>query len=70
MRLGPWLLDGGREQIGLPDGSWDAYREHVRGTDASEADAIASGLANLGDVTVVAPEKEFKTMRTIPQASK
>ena len=37
---------------------------------AGDADAIAVELATLGDVTVVDPEKEFKTMRTIPQATK
>ena len=37
---------------------------------AGDADAIAPELAKLGDVTVVDPEKEFKTMRTIPQATK
>jgi zinc protease len=37
---------------------------------AGDADVIAPELAKLGDVTVVDPEKEFKTMRTIPQATK
>ena len=37
---------------------------------AGDADLIAADLAKLGDVTVVDPEKEFKTMRTIPQAIK
>ena len=37
---------------------------------AGDADVIAADLAKLGDVTVVDPEKEFKTMRTIPQATK
>jgi zinc protease len=37
---------------------------------AGDADIIAPELAKLGDVTVVDPEKEFKTMRTIPQAPK
>jgi predicted Zn-dependent peptidase len=34
---------------------------------AGDADVIAPGLAKFGDVTVVDPEKEWKTMRTIPQ---
>ena len=37
---------------------------------AGDADVVAADLAKLGDVTVVDPEKEFKTMRTIPQAPK
>lgn len=37
---------------------------------AGDADVVAADLAKLGDVTVVDPEKEFKTMRTIPQATK
>ena len=37
---------------------------------AGDADVVAADLAKLGDVTVVDPEKEFKTMRTIPQAAK
>jgi zinc protease len=37
---------------------------------AGDADTIATELAKLGDVTVVDPEKEFKTMRTIPQGTK
>jgi hypothetical protein len=37
---------------------------------AGDADLIAADLAQIGDVTVVDPEKEFKTMRTIPQATK
>ena len=37
---------------------------------AGDADLIAPELAKLGDVTVVDPEKEFKTMRTIPQATR
>ena len=37
---------------------------------AGDADAIAPDLAKLGDVTVVDPEKEFKTMRTLTQVSK
>jgi predicted Zn-dependent peptidase len=34
---------------------------------AGDADVIAPELAKFGDVTVVDPEKEWKTMRTIPQ---
>ena len=37
---------------------------------AGDADAIAPDLARFGNVTVVDPEKEFKTMRTLPQAQK
>ena len=37
---------------------------------AGDADAIAPELARYGEVTVVDPEKEFKTMRTVPQVSK
>lgn len=37
---------------------------------AGDADVIAAELAKLGDVTVIDPEKEFKTMRTVPQVSK
>ena len=37
---------------------------------AGDADVIASELTKFGEVTVVDPEKEFKTMRTLPQASK
>jgi len=36
---------------------------------AGDGDVIAADLAKLGDVTVVDPEKEFRTMRTIPQAT-
>jgi predicted Zn-dependent peptidase len=36
---------------------------------AGNADVVAPELARFGDVTVVDPEKEFKTLRTIPQAS-
>jgi zinc protease len=77
-----------QDTLGLPDGSWDAYRTQLRGADAQsvalaaaklytpdhalivvagDADVIAPGLAKFGDVTVVDPEKEWKTMRTIPQ---
>lgn len=34
---------------------------------AGDADVIAPDLARYGEVTVVDPEKEFKTMRTLPQ---
>ena len=37
---------------------------------AGDADVIAPELAKYGEVTVVDPEKEFKTMRTVPQVSK
>ncbi len=37
---------------------------------AGDADVIATDLVKLGDVTVVDPEKEFKTMRTLPQVTK
>jgi predicted Zn-dependent peptidase len=37
---------------------------------AGDADVIAPDLAKLGEVTVVDPEKEFKTMKTLPQVSK
>lgn len=37
---------------------------------AGDADVIATELAKLGEVTVIDPEKEFKTMRTVPQVSK
>ena len=37
---------------------------------AGDADVIAPELARYGEVTVVDPEKEFKTMRTVPQVSK
>ena len=37
---------------------------------AGDADVIAPELATYGEVTVVDPEKEFKTMRTVPQVSK
>jgi zinc protease len=37
---------------------------------AGDADVIAPELAKYGDVTVVDPEKEFKTMRTVPQVSR
>jgi predicted Zn-dependent peptidase len=37
---------------------------------AGDADVIGPELAKLGEVTVVDPEKEFKTMRTLPQVSK
>ena len=37
---------------------------------AGDADVIAPELAKFGEVTVVDPEKEFKTMRTVPQVSK
>ena len=35
---------------------------------AGDAEAIGNDLAKLGEVTVVDPEKEFKTMKTIPGA--
>jgi predicted Zn-dependent peptidase len=34
---------------------------------AGDAEVIAPALARFGEVTVVDPEREFKTMRTIPQ---
>jgi zinc protease len=37
---------------------------------AGDADVIAPALARFGEVTVVDPEKEFKTMRTVPQVTK
>ena len=37
---------------------------------AGDADVIAPELATYGEVTVVDPEKEFKTMRTVPQVTK
>jgi predicted Zn-dependent peptidase len=37
---------------------------------AGDADVIAPELARYGEVTVVDPEKEFKTMRTVPQVTK
>ena len=37
---------------------------------AGDADVVAPELAKFGEVTVVDPEKEFKTMRTLPQGSK
>jgi zinc protease len=37
---------------------------------AGDADVIAPELARFGEVTVVDPEKEFKTMRTVPQVTK
>lgn len=37
---------------------------------AGDADVIAPELAKFGEVTVVDPEKEFKTMRTVPQVTK
>jgi len=37
---------------------------------AGDADVIAPELATYGDVTVVDPEKEFKTMRTVPRVAK
>jgi zinc protease len=37
---------------------------------AGDADAIAQGLTRFGEVTVVDAEKEFKVMKTIPQAPK
>jgi predicted Zn-dependent peptidase len=37
---------------------------------AGDAGVIAPELAKYGEVTVVDPEKEFKTMRTVPQVSK
>ena len=37
---------------------------------AGDADVIAPDLATYGEVTVVDPEKEFKTMRTVPQVTK
>jgi zinc protease len=37
---------------------------------AGDADVIGPELARFGEVTVVDPEKEFKTMRTLPQVSK
>ena len=37
---------------------------------AGDADVIGPELAKFGEVTVVDPEKEFKTMRTLPQVSK
>lgn len=36
---------------------------------AGDADVIAPPLARFGEVTVVDPEKEFKTIRTVPRAS-
>jgi hypothetical protein len=35
---------------------------------AGDAEAIGNDLAKLGEVTVVDPEKEFKTIKTIPAA--
>ena len=35
---------------------------------AGDADAIASDLARFGEVTVVDPEKEMKTMRTLKES--
>lgn len=37
---------------------------------AGDADVIAPELAKFGEVTVVDPEKEFKTMRTVPEVTK
>lgn len=37
---------------------------------AGDADVIGPELAKFGEVTVVDPEQEFKTMRTLPQVSK
>jgi predicted Zn-dependent peptidase len=37
---------------------------------AGDADVIGPDLARFGEVTVVDPEKEFKTMRTLPQVSR
>ena len=34
---------------------------------AGDADAIGTMLAHFGDVTVIDPEHEFKTMKTIPE---
>ena len=36
---------------------------------AGDADAIGPALATFGEVTVVDPEKEFKVLRTLPQAA-
>ncbi|OJY29560.1 MAG: hypothetical protein BGO98_47825 [Myxococcales bacterium 68-20] len=37
---------------------------------AGDADAIGSELSRFGEVTVLDPEKEFKTIKTIPHAAK
>jgi hypothetical protein len=37
---------------------------------AGDADAIGPALARFGEVTVVDPEREFKTMRTLPEVSR
>jgi hypothetical protein len=37
---------------------------------AGDADVVGPELAKFGEVTVVDPEKEFKTMKTLPQVSK
>jgi zinc protease len=76
-----------QDELGLPDGYWDAYRAQVRDIDAAQAsagartlfhpdhalvivagdaDVIGPTLARFGDVTVLDPEHEFQTLRTIP----
>lgn len=78
------------DELGLPDGYWDAYRKAVRQTTAAQAgdaakilytppallvvvgdaDVIGPELTKFGEVTVVDPEKEFETIRTLPKAQR
>jgi predicted Zn-dependent peptidase len=78
------------DELGLPNGYWDKYREQVRAVEADrasaaartfvggdrallvvagDADVIAAPLAKFGPVTVVDPEKDFSTVRTLPAAA-
>lgn len=77
LRLPPGYWDAYRKQVRAtePAEVLEAAKKLYTPNDAlivvaGDADVIAPELAKFGEVTVVDPEKEFRTMKTLPQATR